>query len=173
LNSYFLKVPLLPARLIWDFGILTYAGFLIARYRERLITGLATRWVSARGKNSTVGERVLIVGAGECGELAIWLMKKSHYANAFSIVGIADDDFRKQDYTFHDYPILGTTQDIPVLVKQHNIGIILFAISRCTRKDHERILAVCKSTPARLVIIPDFIDIFKRSLQKQTVEASE
>jgi lipopolysaccharide/colanic/teichoic acid biosynthesis glycosyltransferase len=171
-NSYILKEALLPARLIWDFGILTYFGFLVIRYRERLITGMASRWVSARRMNSVVGERVLIIGAGECGELAIWLMKKSHYANAFSIVGFADDDFRKQDYTIHDYPILGTTRDIPTIVKNRNIGLILFAISRCTRKEQERILATCKATSARLVIIPDFIDIFKRSLQKQADEVS-
>lgn len=170
INSYLLEKPLLPNRLIWDFGILSYAGFVIARYRERLITGLASRWVHLRSKSNAVGERVLVVGAGECGELAIWLMKKSHYANAFTVVGYADDDFRKQDYKMDGYPILGTTKDIPNLVKQRNIGLILFSISRCTHKDRERILSICHDTSARIVIIPDFIDIFKRSLQKQTVE---
>ena len=169
-NGYLLTMPLLPTRLIWDFGILTFAGFVVARYRERLITGLASRWVQARSKKSTVGERVLVVGAGECGELAIWLMKKSQYANAFSIVGFADDDFHKLDYNVNGYPILGTTRDIPALVKRHNIGLILFAITRCTHKDRERILAACNASSARVVMIPDFIDIFKRSLQKQTVE---
>lgn len=170
INRYLLKEPLLPTRLIGDFGILTYAGFVIARYRERLITGLASRWMHLRSNSSAVGERVLVVGAGECGELAIWLMKKSHYANAFSIVGFADDDCRKQDYKMNGYPILGTTRELPAIVKQHNIGLILFAITRCSHKDRERILAACSATSARVVMIPDFIDIFKRSLQKQTVE---
>jgi len=34
-----------------------------------LLTGLATRWFSYRGKGTGIGERVLIVGAGECGLL--------------------------------------------------------------------------------------------------------
>ena len=169
-NGYLLKVPLLPARLIWDFGVLTFAGFLVIRYRERLITGLASRWMHLRGKSSAVGERVLVVGAGEFGELAVWLLKKSYYANAFSIVGFVDDDLRKQDYKMNDYPILGTTQDIPALVKRSNIGLILFAISRCSHKDRERILAICNGTSDRVVLIPDFIEIFKHSLQKQTEE---
>jgi lipopolysaccharide/colanic/teichoic acid biosynthesis glycosyltransferase len=170
IDEHVLPHALLPSEMILDFGFLTFFGFVISRYRERLITGLASRWVQLRGKTNVVDERVLVVGAGECGELAIWMMNKSHYATAFSVVGFVDDDFRKQDYTMKGYPILGTTRDIPELVKRRNIGLILFAISRCTHKERERILAICRSTPARLVIIPDFINLFKRSLEKQSVE---
>ena len=170
INNYMLKAPLLPTRLIVDFGILTYLGFVIIRYRERLITGLASRWIQLRGNRSIVGERVLVVGAGDFGEMSIWLLRKSNYANIFSIVGYADDDFRKQDYKINGYPILGTTRDIPQIVQKQNVGLIIFAISRCSHKDRERILATCKLTSARVVMIPDFIDIFKRSLQKQTKE---
>jgi len=173
INNFLMKEPLLPIRLIVDFGVLTYVGYVTVRYRERLITGLASRWVHLRGNNNAVGERVLVVGAGECGELAIWLMKKSHYANIFSIVGFADDDYRKQHYKIDDYPILGPTCEIPAIAKQRNIGLILFAISRCSHKDRERVLAYCRATSARVVMMPDFIDIFKRSLKKQTDEESE
>lgn len=173
INSFLMNEPRLPIRLIVDFGILTYFGYVIVRYRERIITGLASRWIHLRSNSSAVGERVLVIGAGECGDLAIWLMKKSHYANAFSIVGFADDDCRKQDYKINGYPILGTTSEIPAIVKQHNIGLILFAISRCSHKDRERIMAFCNTTSVRVVMIPDFIDIFKRSLQKQTAEDGE
>jgi FlaA1/EpsC-like NDP-sugar epimerase len=173
IDNQILSQPVLPTLMIWELGILTYIGFVVTRYRERLITGLASRWVQMRSKSNTfVGERVLVVGAGNCGEMAIWLMKKSNYINAFSIVGFADDDFRKQDYMMNGYLILGTTRDIPALVKQHNIGLILFAISRCTAKNRERILSICNTTSARVVAIPDFIDLFNRSLQKQKISRS-
>ena len=167
IDHHLVSRPLLQTGMIWTFGFLAYFGFVVTRYRERLITGLASRWMQKRVKSNAVGEHVLVVGAGECGELAIWLMNKSHYANAFSIAGYADDDFRKQHYMMNGYPILGTTRDIPKLVKQRAIGLILFAISGCSHKDRERILALCNKTSARVVVIPDFIDLFKRSLHTQ------
>jgi hypothetical protein len=172
INWYAFKSPLFPTRLLVDFGLLVYFGFVVTRYRERLITGLASRWVSLRSTKSSVGERVLVVGAGECGEMAIWLMKKSQYADAFSIIGYADDDFRKQDYKMNGYPILGTTGDIPALVNHRNIGLIIFAISRCSHKDRERILSACNSTSARVMIMPDFIEIFRQSLLNQSKRES-
>ena len=162
--------PLLPGRMILVFGMLTFFGFVLTRYRERLVTGLASRWMQARSGTAAIAERVLVVGAGECGELAIWMLQKSQYASAFTIVGFVDDDFRKQNYRMIGYPILGTTRDIPELVKRHHVDLILFAISRCTKKERERMLALCRATPARLVIVPDFIDLFKHALEKQGVE---
>ncbi len=105
INNVLMPTPVFPVRLIFDFGMVTFFGFLVARYRERLITGLASRWIRLRNQRTSVGERVLIVGSGECGELAIWLMNKSHYSNAFSIIGFADDDFRKQDYQINGYSV--------------------------------------------------------------------
>ena len=61
-----------PYGMILVTGLLAFLGFTILRYRERLITGLATRWVMNRGRASSLGERVLIIGAGECGQLAAW-----------------------------------------------------------------------------------------------------
>ncbi len=157
--------PLIPLRLIWDFGLLTFLGFVAVRYRERILTGLSCRWMSYRGRKVTLGEQVLIVGAGECGELAVWLLQKSRYRNAFSIAGFVDDDFHKQNYTINSYPILGTTWDLPLLVVKKNIGIILFAISKCSLVDRERMVAACRATPARVVIIPDLMKVLEASMQ--------
>ncbi len=167
LDSRFNFLPKLPARVMVDFGILTFIGFVITRYRTRLVTGLGSRWIHLRSKSRAVGERVLVIGAGGCGDMAVWLMNKSYYANAFTIVGFADDDFRKQNYVRDGYPILGTTNDIQALVTEHNIGLILFAISDLSKKDRERILARCNATSARVVMIPNFIGIFKTSLLTQ------
>jgi lipopolysaccharide/colanic/teichoic acid biosynthesis glycosyltransferase len=167
-DRYWFYPPLIPLRLVWDFGLLTFMGFVVVRYRERILTGLASRWVAFRGRTVAMGERVLIIGAGECGELAVWLLQKSRYANAFSITGFVDDDYHKQNYKINSYPILGTTRDIPALVAQKNIGMILFAISKCSDADRERIVAICQSTSARVVIIPDLMAALENSMQSIT-----
>lgn len=63
-----------------------------ARYRERLLTGLANRWILFRGHRASFGERMLIVGAGELGELTLWMLQRSTFRDLFAVIGIVDDD---------------------------------------------------------------------------------
>lgn len=160
----------LPINLLINIGLLSFAGFVAARYRERLLTGLASRWVRWRGQSSLIGERVLIVGAGDAGQLAIWLLEKSNHYSAFSIVGLVDDDFRKVKKNITGYPVLGTTRDIPALVKKKSIGLILFAITRVSDKERDRILNACKELPVRVVLIPDLLKLVNEYLSQQTRE---
>ena len=160
----------LPINLLINIGLLSFAGFVVVRYRERLLTGLASRWIRWRGQSSLIGERVLIVGAGDAGQLAIWLMEKSSHYSAFSIVGLVDDDFRKVKKNITGYPVLGTTWDIPDLVKKKGIGLILFAITRVSAKERDRILNTCKALPVRVVLIPDLLKLVSEYLSKQTRE---
>jgi len=154
----------LPPGMLLVSGLLAFLGFLTLRYRARLITGLATRWLHHRGRISVLGERVLIVGAGECGQLAAWLLQKSSLSSAFSIVGMVDDDPRKQNLTVDGCQVLGLTRDIPGLVEKKDIGLILFAISKVQPAEQARILSLCRQTPARLVIIPDLLQILQNYL---------
>ena len=154
----------LPLNMLLVTGLLAFLGFVSIRYRERLLTGLATRWFSYRGKGTGIGERVLIVGAGECGLLGAWLIQKSHLSSAFSIVGMVDDDPYKQDMTIDGHRVLGLTRRIPELVQKKDIGVILFAIEKIQADDQERILGLCRQTKARLVLIPDLLAIFRERL---------
>ena len=66
--------PILPPGMIVIASAIAYAGFVVVRYRSRLVTGLATRWVAWRGPASTTLERVLIVGGGGTGQFAAWVV---------------------------------------------------------------------------------------------------
>jgi FlaA1/EpsC-like NDP-sugar epimerase len=155
---------LLPTSLFMTAAALAFIGIVSVRYRQRLITGLATRWLQLRHQTNTLGERLLIVGAGDCGQLAGWLLQKSNLSNAFSVVGMVDDDPHKQNMRITGYPVLGSTKDLPALVERNNIGVILYAITRIDPSEQERILALCRSLPVRLVIIPDLIKILQDHL---------
>jgi lipopolysaccharide/colanic/teichoic acid biosynthesis glycosyltransferase len=162
LADYFLwpSFRLAPS-FVLNFGLLTFMGMIAVRYRERLLTGIANRWTYARGADKKFGERVLIVGAGDGGELAIWMIHKSEYASAFSITGFVDDDYHKQKYQVAGVPVLGTTADIPRLVNKHDIGLILFSISKISQSQRNRILDLCKATKARVIAVPDLVGIIK------------
>ncbi len=172
-----LSAPLLsiklPINLLINIGLLSFAGFVAVRYCERLLTGLASRWIRWRGQSSLIGERVLIVGAGDAGQLAIWLMEKSNLYSAFSIVGLVDDDYRKLRKNITGYPVLGTTREIPEIVAKKSIGLILFAITKVSKKDRDRILDTCKELPVRVILIPDLLKVVSDYLTKQTREVIE
>lgn len=160
LADYFLlqNFRLAPS-FVLNFALITFMGMIAGRYRERLLTGVANRWTNARGTDKKFGERVLIIGAGDGGELAIWLIHKSEYASAFSIMGFVDDDYHKLKYRVAGLPILGTTAEIPDLVSKHDIGLILFAISKISLSQRKRILNLCKRTSARVIAVPDLVEI--------------
>ena len=155
---------LIPPGMVIEIGIIALIGFVTIRYRQRLVTGLATRWLQLRHQTNALGERLLIVGAGDCGQLAGWLLNKSNLSEAFNVVGMVDDDPLKYKMRMDGYSVLGSTKDLPALVERNNIGVILYAITRIESAEQERILALCRSLPVRLVIIPDLIKILQDHL---------
>ncbi len=161
-----------PISVIIISGIFSYFGFVTVRYRGRLITGIARSWLRVRGQStlSSLGERVLIVGAGQVARFAIWLLSNENMAQAFSIVGMVDDNPRKIGTKLDGYPIISTTNSIPEMVKKHDIGLILFAISDIEPAEQERILSLCQSTQARITPIPDIIDSLRAHFPKNETE---
>jgi len=145
----------LPGALQVMAALFAVAGFTAARYRDRLITGLATRWLNLRGGVRAVGERVLVVGAGENGALAAWLFGHGYFNGTFEVVGMVDDDPRKLGMQMERYRVLGTTERIPELVDEYRVNVVFFTIDHISATERERILAVCRSTPARVVCMPD------------------
>ena len=162
INPWF---PPLPVSMIVLSGILSFLGFVLIRYRERLITGIATRWLNIRGGLRGVGERVLVVGAGQNSALASWLFDHTDFGRAISVVGLVDDDPRKQGMRIDGHPLLGTTADIPHLVKDRDIGLIFFTIDNINSLQRKRILSLCKSTPAKVVLLPDILAILKQEMK--------
>lgn len=167
-NLYWPGKNLLPPSMVIVFGIIAFLAFVIVRYRTRLFTGLASRWVNLRGQAGAFGERILIIGAGECGQLANWLIGKSRYSSVFHVVGMVDDNPNKQGMKIDGLSVLGGTKDIPELVSKKDIGVIMYSITRIKQKEQERIIKLCAQTPARLVMIPDLLNILETTLFNRT-----
>ena len=145
----------LPDGFVIAASILAVLGFSISRYRFRLVTGLAARWVGRRGYG--VGERVLVIGAGAGGEIATWLLRRPDFRHIFKVVGYVDDSPAMQGRRFGGISVLGTTADIPNLVRKEDIGMLCFSISQGSPQDRQRILDRCHQSGARLVILEDIV----------------
>jgi FlaA1/EpsC-like NDP-sugar epimerase len=75
-----------------------------------LIGGIRLAWRLAYERYTTAdGKRILIIGAGDAGEMIVRdLKKRGHHP-----VGFIDDDPKKRHYAIHRVPVLGTRDDLP------------------------------------------------------------
>lgn len=120
------SVTILPRSVLMLDYLLTL--FLIGGFRsaKRIYQG----W---RGGFSPEGRRVLIVGAGDAGEQIVRAMLSEQRSRYFP-VGFVDDDPAKQGITIHGVRVLGTRQEIPQLVQQHEVEELLIAMPSVSSK---------------------------------------
>ncbi len=75
------------------------------------------------------GRRVLIVGAGDAGDMIVREMRKS---GAYEPVGFIDDDRSKLGRTIHGVKVLGTRADLRRVIAKANAGEALLAMPSAT-----------------------------------------
>jgi len=155
-NYFIVPTPELPGPMLLFIGIVSTVGFILARYRWRLLVDFSAFWTSRRNTFSS-GERVLIVGAGQGNEFASWLLRRDIFRHAFAIIGIVDDDPRKQGMRYDGAWVVGTTADLPFLAKKHDVGLIMLAISSANPEEYKRIMDICINLNIRLVLVSDML----------------
>ena len=162
-----IDMPTAPWGMVILTGMLAQFGFVATRYRLRLFSGAANRWLNMRQNNMTLGERVLIIGGGEGSQIAGWLLKRRMFRSAFSIVGVLDDS----NPTIHGmrvggYWMMGGFTDLPELVDKHDIGVIVSTIPAANPKLDEYIFDFCRAYGIRLVFLDDLL----RMVDKQVTQ---
>ena len=146
----------LPLSVIGIAQTLSLAGFVAIRFRSRLITGLTWRWNAVWHHQFPKSEtRVLVVGAGESGQTLAWRLKYRSSNTTYRVVGFVDDDSNKQGMYVEGAEVLGKRQDIPQLVKKHNVELIVVAIHNIAGEDFRAVLRLCEQTSARIKVIPN------------------
>ena len=121
---------------------------LYSRLTYRMIRD---RKLESKGVNMT---RVLMVGAGESGFTLIREISSNPNTD-LEIVAAVDDNPSKVGRAIQGVRVMGTIDDIPVLVDQCDIDTIIIAIPRLTEGEKRRVLDVCSKTQCSLRILPD------------------
>ncbi len=159
--------PQLPSQWVFTAGILSAGGFVAIRYRLRLLAGISALWLRLRRVSLVSGERVLIVGSGEGSEIANWLLKRSVFAPAFSVVGlVADDELSAQGMRLSGCVILGGMRDLPNLIEKHEIDVVVMAIPHASEDMHQRIARICAAKKVRLVLLSDLLDKLNQQITR-------
>ena len=159
-----LAYPGLPITLIFTVGLMSSIGFVAVRYRWRLITGFASRWLNWRNDKGVV-ERVLIVGSGEGSNLANWLLKQGEGSRILSIVGLVDDEQpAMQGMRVKGNPVLGGIADLPKLIENYDVGVVMFAVPNAGDEMYERVKNLCENANARMVHVADLLNTLHKQL---------
>jgi len=103
-------------------------------------------------------QRVLIVGAGNTGQLVAREMRQNREWN-YRPVCFVDDDARKKGMRIHGVPVMGTRHEIPSLVEKMGVDLVALAIPSARASTIEEILALCQATGARVRIVPGVPEI--------------
>ena len=164
-NQYLTR-PLPPVMLI-AIGIIAWCGFVLVRYRMRLLTGAAQHWLNLRPGARSFGERVLIIGTGDMGDFAASMLTKGELLPGFTVVGMVDDNPRMGGVQVGVCRLLGTTTDIPALVERHDVGLLVFAINQVSASDNIRIKTICDQTKARTIFLPDVVHTLKSKFHER------
>ncbi len=104
-------------------------------------------------------ERTLIIGAGRAAQMILAELEGAKYDENNSLaqmepVGLIDDDTSKAHARIKGVQVLGTTKDIPDIVKNQSIDQILFAIPSASKEERTRILDICATTKCKIKVIP-------------------
>lgn len=145
----------LPFELIISGAVVTFFGMVITRYRYRIFTGFASRWLRFRKEKDVYRERVLIIGSGDAGSYAAWMLANSKEGQKYNVIGYLDDDFHKQGIRYRGIEVLGSTDDLEKISREYDVGIILFAIHNIEEATRSNILKRCQSTHAQVVLFPN------------------
>jgi FlaA1/EpsC-like NDP-sugar epimerase len=70
---------------------------------------------------------------------------------------MVDDDPAKQGMRIDGCLVLGNTSDLPTLVRKHDVGVILFAITNLSPEARQRALRLCDIPDVRLVFLNDIL----------------
>ncbi len=110
-----------------------------------IIPILSEYFFASRGKE----KKLLILGAGNTGEMILREIKRSSSLN-YNPIGFIDDDRQLVGKKIHGVKILGTRQNLEKIIKEKNINEIFIAIPSLPEKELEDIVSICSVNNCRL-----------------------
>lgn len=157
-----LAVWRVPLSVIMINGGMAFLGVLGLRVLRRALYELSERSTTAPPRPSKATP-VLFVGAGRAGVLAAKEVL-GRRDKSLHIVGFVDDDAEKLGSEIHGIRVLGTTTDLPTLVRQHQVDHLVITIAQGSRQEMRRIVAICESIPVKARVIPGLFEIVEGSV---------
>lgn len=145
----------LPLSVVLVGGFFTFCGFVIVRYRKRLIRG-GVRWGIADATPQPQS-RALIYGAGEVGQLLAWRLLTQRAGHAYKVVGFIDDDPAKKKMRVHGIKVLGTRAQLVEVIERERVDLLILTM-QARGQEIRKILDIVQDAPTQIRIAPSLLE---------------
>ena len=153
LISDFAGIPKSIPVIEWGVYIFLAGGLRIAVRvsRERL---------KASGQSDQYKTRVLIVGAGDAGA-AFCSQVLSTPDFLIDPIALVDDDITKAGQSVNGVPVIGTSQNIPTIVKSMKIDMVVISVPSATPEQRSQIVEYTRQAHVEFRILPGTDELLK------------
>ena len=98
--------------------------------------------------------KILVVGAGDAGEMLIREMGRPQNRRRYDPVGFVDDNLAKVGEHIHGVPVLGPLSLVPELVARLDVKEIILAIPSMTGRELRKVVDACQSVGVEVRTLP-------------------
>lgn len=119
-------------------------------------------WVELKNKNGRSNEkkvRILIIGAGEGGQLLYQSFLGSQIVNNIEVVGFVDDDCNKWGTYLLGKKVLGNTRKINQLIQTFRINMVTIAIPSLPKKKIQQLVQSIENKNIKVNMVPSFEEV--------------
>ena len=146
-------------RTVWVIdGLLTLAFVAGSRMLARtIIERPQSRSIVARGKE------VIVVGAGDAAQLMLKEMLRTP-SLGYTPIGLIDDDPRKKNLRLHGIRVLGTTDELPHILRDRRPDELLIAIPSASGEARQRIVDIASTAGLVMKTLPGLHELIAGDL---------
>ncbi len=138
---------------IWGAGT-QFVLLLAPRFAYRILLFYKV----AAYKNAENMERVMIIGAGQAGQMILRDLSSNREVHD-KVVCIIDDNPNKWNRFIENVPIVGGREDILTSVEKYKVSKIYYAIPSAAPEDKKEILGICSETGCDLKTLPSITQL--------------
>ena len=142
-------------------AVFVFGGLLLVRVFSRLLGDSGSNSVNHKGCKNI--KNILLVGAGDAANSVVREIR-AHNVNHYKLIGFLDDDPLKKSADIQGYPVLGVLNDLPAVVKMHNIDEIIVAMVCVPREVIRRVFDLCKEVDLPVRVLPAFHELVDGSV---------
>lgn len=110
-------------------------------------------------KDKRKQKNTIIVGAGAGGGVLLNTLNTSMTNDQMNVIGIVDDAVDKVGTLFYGSKVIGTTENLPELIKEYNVENVTIAIPSLRAEGFERILNLLDGLPVSVNSMPSIEQI--------------
>lgn len=152
INRYLVGAGGFPRSVYFLEAVLTACFLAGARLGSRVL-------VESVRRDSSRSKRVMLVGAGFAAQMVIRELARPE--SGYVAIGCVDDDRSKIGVHFQGVPVLGTIEELEILVEDNPAEEILIAIPSASGKQMQRITDACQKAKLPFKTVPTLSDIIR------------